>query len=226
MFARILRWLFNAFYVLFATREIKGLERLPPYGPYIMVANHLSYFDVPLLYGVAGGPHASGWAAEKYERHPIFGPIVRHASGTFIQRGEVDRAAFAAATAWLEKGNVFGMSPEGTRSKTGALARGKTGAAYLAHLAGVPLVPVGLAGTEKVGRTLLRLRRPHVLLHFGKPFTLPPLPEEDRPVHLRQHTDEIMCRIAVLLPARYHGVYANHPRLKELLSESSPSNNT
>jgi 1-acyl-sn-glycerol-3-phosphate acyltransferase len=63
------------------------------------------------------------------------------------------------------------------------------------------------------------------LLRFGTPFTLPPLPEEDRPAHLRQHTDEIMCRIAVLLPARYHGVHANHPRLKELLSEFPPSNN-
>jgi 1-acyl-sn-glycerol-3-phosphate acyltransferase len=224
MFARMLRWIFNAFYVLFANREIKGLENLPRHGPYIMVANHMSYFDVPLLYGVTGGPHTSGWAAKKYERHLIFGSIVRLAGGIFIKRGEVDREALAAATAWLEKGNVFGISPEGTRSKTGALARGKTGVAYLAHLAGVPLLPIGLAGTERVGRTLLRLRRPSVSLHIGKPFTLPPLPEDDHTSHLRQHTDEIMCRIAVLLHARYHGVYANHPRLKELLSESPQSN--
>jgi 1-acyl-sn-glycerol-3-phosphate acyltransferase len=217
MFGHALRWAFNLFFALFTHRQVEGLEFLPARGPYILAANHLNFFDLPFLYGLLGGPHVAGWAAEKYQRHPLFGPIVRLGGGTFIRRGEVDRSALAWAQDWLARGNVFGMAPEGTRSRTGTLARGKTGAAYLAHLAQVPIVPVGLSGTENLTHSLLRLRRPHLTLRVGAPFRLPPLDEQTRPRALRTQTDEIMCRIAALLPPAYRGVYADHPRLLELL---------
>ena len=217
MFSRLLRWGFNLLSALLFNREVKGLENLPPDGPYIMVINHLSYFDIPFAYGLLGGEKVTGWAAEKYQYHPIFGPILHMAGGIFIQRGQVDRSAIAAAVQWLIHGGIFAMAPEGTRSKTGSLARGKTGAAFLANEADVPIVPTGLTGTEKVPQAWRRLRRPLLTMHIGKPFTLPPLNPENRSSDLRQNTDEIMCRIAALLPPEYHGVYADHPRLQELL---------
>ncbi|MCK5053863.1 MAG: 1-acyl-sn-glycerol-3-phosphate acyltransferase [Anaerolineales bacterium] len=222
MFSRFLRWGFNLLCALFSHREVKGLENLPSGGPYIMVFNHLSFFDAPFGYGLLGSQKVTGWAAEKYERHPIFGPLLHMAGGIFIQRGQVDRPAIAAAVQWLRHGGIFAMAPEGTRSKKGSLARGKTGAAFLANEADAPIVPIGLTGTEKAPQAWRRLRRPLLTMHIGKPFTLPPLNPANRSSDLRQNTDEIMCRIAALVPPEYRGAYADHPRLHELL-QSTPS---
>jgi 1-acyl-sn-glycerol-3-phosphate acyltransferase len=184
-----------------------------------MVINHLSRLDVPFVYGLIGGAHITGWAAEKYRRHPLFAPIVRLGGGAFIERGTVDRSALSFALDWMARGNVFAMAPEGTRSDTGSLQRGKTGAAYLAHQADVAVVPGAVMGTETMARDLLRLRRPRLIFRLGEPFRLPPLPEQGRSAALQRHSDEIMCRIAALLEPSYRGVYANHPRLKQLLED-------
>ena len=221
MLSRLLRWVFNLLSALLFNREVEGLENLPPDGPYIMVINHLSYFDAPFAYGLLGGEKVSGWAAEKYQRHPIYGPILHMAGGIFIQRGQVDRTAIAAAVQWLMHGGIFAMAPEGTRSKTGSLTRGKTGAAFLANEADAPIVPIGLTGTEKTLQSWRRLRRPLLTMRIGKPFLLPPLDPVNRSSSLRQNTDEIMCRIAALIPAQYHGYYAGHPRLQELLQSTT-----
>jgi len=216
-FARSLRWIFNALSALLTRRQVEGLENLPPEGPYILAVNHLSYLDVPFVFGLIGNENVTGWAAEKYQRHLIFGPILGLAGGIFIERGQVDRRALGSAIAWLKQGGIFGMAPEGTRSKTGALMRGKTGVVYLAHETGAPIVPCAITGTETAIRSWLRLRRPVFRLRVGQPFHLPPLDSQNRTASLREQTDEVMCRIAALLPEVYRGVYADHPRLKALL---------
>jgi 1-acyl-sn-glycerol-3-phosphate acyltransferase len=220
MAGRFLRWIFNLLFALLTQREVHGLENLPAHGPYILATNHLSIFDPPLLYGLIGGPHLTGWAGEKWERHLIFGLILRLGQGVFIQRGQVDRQAIDAAVQVLQQGRVFGVAPEGTRSRTGALIRGKSGVAYLARLSKVPIVPMAITGTESLGRQLLRLRRAHLVVRFGSLFLLEAPQGPDRAGALRQDADEVMCRIAALLPPAYRGVYADHPRLKELLAES------
>lgn len=217
----LLRRIFNLLFALLTTRRVHGMENLPPRGPYILVSNHLSRLDGPLIYSLIGGAHMTGWAAEKYERHWFFGAIVRLGKGIFIRRGEVDRRALRAAEEWLRAGNVFGMSPEGTRSKTGGLIRAKPGAAYLALQTGAAVVPLAITGTESAMRKLLRLRRPQLSARVGHPFHLsPPGPDEDRASVLQRRTDEILCRIAGLLPPEYRGVYADHPRLQELLRDT------
>lgn len=216
MFSRFLRWFFNTASALLSRREILGLDNLPPKGPYILAVNHLSYFDLPLVFGIVGGENVTGWAAEKYARHPFFGPILRLGQAIFIERGQIDRHAMAAAVDWLARGNIFGMAPEGTRSKTGSMARGKTGIAYLAHEIDVPIVPIAVSGTEKAFLAWRHLRRPHFKMQIGQPFRLPKFDETLRSAGLRQNTDEVMCRIAAMLPPQYHGFYADHPRLLEL----------
>ena len=220
MFVRFFRWLSNVAFSLLSIRKIKGLENMPSQGPYILVSNHLSRVDAPLLLTVVKNNNVSGWAAAKYRTHPLFGMIVRLGGGVFIRRGEVDRDPLTAAAAWLREGNIFGIASEGTRSKTGALIRAKTGAAYMADLAKVPIVPIAIMGTESMMSNLLRFRRSRLAVHIGEPFTLPPLQENERTKGLRRHADEIMCRIAAMMPPAYHGAYTDHPRLKELLSES------
>lgn len=224
MLFRITRWLLNAAFSLLTRCSIEGLENVAPHGPYIVVANHMSYLDGLLLFTIVRTSRVTGWAAEKYERHLLFGSIVRIFGGIFIQRGEVDRKALSIAIDRLNQGYIFGIAPEGTRSKTGSMARGKTGAAYLAHEADVPIVPVGIAGTDKAIKSFLRLRRPRISVRIGVPFRLPPLNEESRSSDLRRNTDEVMCRIAALLPPEHWGVYAGHPRLVELLEEQGSGN--
>jgi 1-acyl-sn-glycerol-3-phosphate acyltransferase len=94
---------------------------------------------------------------------------------------------------------------------------GKQGVAYLAAKTGAPVIPVGVTYAENAVKQAFLLRRPRVLIRFGKPFTLPPMMREGRQEALAQATDEIMCQIAALIAPEMRGIYADHPRLKELL---------
>lgn len=201
---------------LLCTRRVEGRHNLPRSGPYILAVNHLGMLDVPLVYSELGNPEIAGWVAEKWEHHWLLGPFMRAANAIFIQRGKVDRTALDAAVAWLRSGRIFGMAPEGTRSPTHQLTRGKSGIVYLAQQAGVPIVPAACVNTEDALPALLHLRPKHVILRIGEPFRLPPIDPARRDEATRQQTDEVMCRIALLLPERYHGVYANHPQLQAL----------
>jgi 1-acyl-sn-glycerol-3-phosphate acyltransferase len=220
MIKRFMRWFFNLLSRILVRFDIEGIENLPGTKPYIMVTNHLSIYDVALVFAWLGDEDTSGWAAEKWENHPIAGPLLRMGGGVFIQRGEVDRGALSSAVRWLQAGKVWGMAPEGTRSPDGTMKRGKTGVAYLADSSGALIVPMGLVGAEKITSSLKRLRRQRVSLRIGVPFKLPPLDGDNRAASLRANTDEVMCRIAALLPESYRGIYADRPRTKELLAEA------
>jgi 1-acyl-sn-glycerol-3-phosphate acyltransferase len=220
--AQFLRWLFNGLFALLTVREVEGLEGIPAGVPYILATNHLSLYDPALIYGLIGDERFGGWAAEKWERHLIFGPLLKLGGAIFIQRGQVDRRALDGARDWLRRGNVFGIAPEGTRSRTGGLIRGKTGIAYLAYEADVPIIPLAHSGTEGSIRSLFRLRRQKIQVRIGMPIHLAAPNPSQRNAALRRDTDEIMCHIAAMLPPEYRGVYSNHPRLAKLL-EAPPS---
>lgn len=203
---------------LLASVRVHGRENMPPRGPCLLAVNHLAFFDAPFVYAELGSPDTAGWAAEKYERHLLYGPFLRWGGGIFIRRGQVDRGALGAALEALRRGSIFGLAPEGTRSPNGGLLRSRTGVAYLAYHGDVPIVPAALTGTERVRADLARLRRPVFTLTIGRPFRLPRLDHDPRPEDLRQGADEVMCQIAALLPPAYRGVYADHPRTRELTS--------
>ena len=218
---RFLRWLFNAIFALLTVRDVEGLERLPADRPYILATNHLSIYDSAFIYGLIGHERFSGWAAEKWERHLFFGGILKLGGAIFIQRGVVDRKALDGALLWLRQGKIFGIAPEGTRSRTGGLIRGKTGVAYLAHEAGVPVLPFAHSGTEGSIRALFRFRRQEIRVRIGEPIHLPQPDSSQRAAALRRDTDEVMCRIAAMLPPEYRGVYRDHPRVAEFLEHSA-----
>ncbi|MGA9533759.1 MAG: lysophospholipid acyltransferase family protein [Anaerolineales bacterium] len=214
--ARGLKAFFQIGLAILTRQQISGRERIPD-PPYIMAINHLGVFDVPLIYGQFGGPRITGWAAEKWEHHWVYGTILRSGGAIFIHRGKVDRRAIERAVVWLQSGNAFAMAPEGTRSATGAMARAKTGIAYLVDQADVPVIPCAITGPEKVAVTLRRLGRPLLTATVGEPFKLPPLPEHDRTPAMRSNTDALMCRIAAMLPPAYRGYYADFPLTRALL---------
>jgi 1-acyl-sn-glycerol-3-phosphate acyltransferase len=204
---RVVRAIISVLFSLVARREYIGLENIPAEPPYIMVINHLAVFDAPMLLTVC--PHTiHAFAAAKHKRNPFYALLLVIMGSIWVRRGEVDRKALQEALDMLKRGEVLGMAPEGTRARgTYALQKGKAGAAYLATRADVPIVPVGLTGTERIKRDLPRLRRAHVRAVVGKPFRLPESGRV-RGQKLDEYTNLIMRRIAGLLPEEYRGVYA------------------
>ena len=201
-----IRVIVNVLIDLFVRRDYVGIENFPK-PPYILVTNHLSIFDTPVLLTIC--PHTiRALVAAKHKRNPIYGPLLAMMDSIWVRRGEVDRQALRQALNVLKDGGVLGVAPEGTRSRgTYALQEGKTGAAYLATRADVPIVPVGLMGTEYIKHNLPRLRRTHVRAVVGKPFRLPE-GGRVRGQKLQEYTNLIMHHIAETLSEKYRGVYA------------------
>jgi len=154
--------------------------------------------------------------ADKYRRSLLTRPLVNALDGIWLHREEADIHALREARNFLQKGGLLGVAPEGTRSHSGALTPAKTGIAYLADKADVDVIPIAIYGTETAMHQLLRLHRPKIFIQFGEPVHLPPLTRANRENDLQRNTDEIMCRIAAMLPPVYHGVYRDHPMLLEL----------
>ena len=197
---------FTLVYRLLMHIEVTGRENLNVEGPCLVIANHLSVFDPPLVGTLLP---RRGWAlaAEKYRHHLLFAPVLHFVGVIFVRRGEVDRQALRAALKVLREGGLLAIAPEGTRSQTGQLQQAKEGVAYLASRTNATIVPVAVAGTEKVIGTLKRLRRPRVQVIIGEPFKLPPVARAAKGPQLVNYTDLIMCRLATLLPESYRGYY-------------------
>jgi 1-acyl-sn-glycerol-3-phosphate acyltransferase len=193
--------------------KVVGLDNLPPGGPYVIVTNHLSKVDVGVVLLAFPRQRMRVFAADKWRAHPLFGPILGLSGAIWVRRGEVDRKALREALKALEVGQVLGMAPEGTRSRTGVLQKGRQGPAYLASHAGVPLVPVGIINSDRLQSNLLRLRRTDLRVVIGRPFELPNPGNGPKSKELSACTELIMAHIANLLPERYHGVYAGSPVL-------------
>jgi len=208
--------------LLLAQIEVRGKEFLPANGPYIVAINHNSSADTPLLLIAFPLMQWRFFAVEKWRRHPVFGPLMAWLGAIYIKRGQMDRQTLRQATAALKAGQVFGLAPEGTRSRTGTLMPAKDGAAYLASRLAVPILPVGLVNTDVLFANSRKLKRTKVEVRIGEPFTLPPLGQRARGVDLEAYTLLIMVQIAALLPSRYHGYYANSRALATLLEGGDP----
>lgn len=220
MSVRIVRSLIHIFFRLFVRLKTCGMENLPASGAYIAAANHLGRLDVPIIYHLLDRDDISLLVAEKYRKSAVYRWLVQHMGAIFVDRYGADFNALRFMLAHLKKGGVLVIAPEGTRSPTGALIEARPGGSYLASKSGVPIIPVGVTGTEDhlVKSRFARLQRPEITVRIGRPFTLPPLEHHEREAALQAQTEEIMCQIAALLPPEYHGFYAGHPRLAELMA--------
>jgi 1-acyl-sn-glycerol-3-phosphate acyltransferase len=220
MAQKIIAFLIRIVFWIIADIELIGIENLPETG-FVAAVNHLGRLDSALIFYIFDRPDLILPIAEKYEHHPIFGPLGRAVGGIWLDRFNPDIHAVRTIMKRLKAGGVLFIAPEGTRSKTEALQRGKPGVTFLASKAGVPILPAALTGTEDrvILDNLKHFRRSHIVVRGGKPFLLPSLDAKQRDAALQAETDEIMCRIAALLPEKYRGVYADDPRLKELLKE-------
>ncbi len=215
---KTLRSLVRFFMKFIAEIEVHGLEKVPT-GNVIVAANHLGRLDTAVLFCLIDRADIIMPVAEKYKDHPLYGALGRAANAVWLNRFEADYSALRQILERMKQGGLFVIAPEGTRSKTEALQEGKMGVAFLASKSGYPVVPVALTGTEdrRVVENLKHFRRTKITVTVADPLYITIPNGKGRDEAMRLATDEIMCRIAALLPEKYRGVYANHPRLKELL---------
>jgi 1-acyl-sn-glycerol-3-phosphate acyltransferase len=215
----LIRFVIRSIIWLAVKVEVFGLENIPSDGSFLIATNHLGILDAALAFYVLDRWDMYVMVAEKWEDHVLTRWVGRYFNFVFIDRFNPDLKALRKIIALMKEGNVLVVAPEGTRSRVGSLIEGKPGISYLATKLGYPIVPVALAGTEDriIFGNMKRLRRSHVTVTAGKAFSLPPLPRENHNQVLQDYTDEIMCRIAAMLPEKYRGVYAGHPKLMELL---------
>ena len=204
---------------IIADVEVHGAEKLPK-GNVIVAANHLGRLDTATLLYILDREDVIMPVAEKYKSHLVYGAIGRAANAIWLNRFEADYAALRQILTRMEQGGMLVIAPEGTRSKTEALQEAKLGVAFLASKSGYPVLPVAVTGTEDrgVAENLKHFRRSKIVVRAGDVFNIEIPKGKGREQAMREATDEIMCQIGAILPEKYRGFYADHPRLKELLA--------
>jgi 1-acyl-sn-glycerol-3-phosphate acyltransferase len=176
----IARLVLRPLFLLFFRPHVRGRENVPATGAFIIASNHLSFIDsmaIPLM-----SPRRVGYLAKaEYFTAPGIGGWLTRTLFTALGALPVERQTHRAAQEALDTamtvlraGGGFGIYPEGTRSRDGRLARGKTGVAWLALTADCPVVPVAVAGTENIMPIGATWPRPHRFsVTFGEPLTFP-----------------------------------------------------
>ncbi len=195
--------------------HVEGLEHIPATGGAVFAGNHLSVAD-ELFLGSVVPRHLAFWAKAEYFSGKGVGGFVTKKLMEGLGAIRVERAggraaltAFDGAIPVLRSGDMVAIYPEGTRSPDGRLYRGRTGAARLAVAAGVPIIPVGMTGTDKVqpiGQPYPMIGRGKVVIKFGKPIET--AGRADDRTSLRQLTDEVMAEIQKLTGQEYVPRYA------------------
>ncbi len=198
--------------------ELSGFDRLPIEGPAILCPNHISFLDSAFLTFtlprnisfVGKAEYMDSWKTKFL--FPAMGMIPIDRSG-----GAKSSAALDAAEAVLKRGELFGIYPEGTRSRNGTLGKGRTGAARLAMTVGCPIYPVGIIGTDEIQPPDAKAPKlgKKAQIKIGRPIK-PERYLNRGPEHLawRSMIDEVMFEIRELTGQeyvnRYHGDTADY----------------
>lgn len=181
--------------------EARGTEHVPSEGPVLLVANHVSLLDPPLIGGMSRRP-LSFMAKEELFRVPLLGWLILHLNARPVRRDNSDPRALKDALKVLHAGEALLVFPEGTRGPEGAVREAKPGAGMLAVMSGAAVVPVYIRGS---GRALPRGRvwpRPaKVVVRFGPPLAFKAAPTDGRKEHYRAAAGEMMRAIAQLRDA-------------------------
>ncbi len=188
--------------------RVEGLENIPEDEGLVLACNHTMGPDYVVLGLVS--PRMIHFLAksEIFDTHVLLRKLMFNIGGIPIVRGKRDVAAMQTAVDVVKQGNILGMFPEGTRSRTGQLQAGKTGAVRIAKAAGAPVVPVAVLNSQAMIPGLRKWRKPTVVIRIAKPIRFDDDAADD-PESLAEQTDVMMRAIATLLPPEERGVYAN-----------------
>lgn len=218
-----LRFIARKLLPLIADIDVRGDVSKLPKGGYMLASNHLGRLDSLVVYCVVDNDDLIHPLTDKYKKYWYGRLAGRIFNVTWLTRGEADLSAIKEFISRLKKGAVMIIAPEGTRSKAVSLLKAEPGAVYIANAANVGIIPVALTGTEDadVLARLKTFKRLKITVTAGDELYFPPdiksVKGAERDATLQSSVDEVMCRIAAMLPESYRGYYRDFPRVKELL---------
>lgn len=147
---RVFKWsIVNPMFRIYFRGSIEGCDRVPLSGPLVVVSNHASYFDPPILSNCVSRPVAF-MAKEELFKIPILKQGIELYGAYPVKRDAAYSSAIRNAVKMLKQGWAVGIFLEGTRTRDAKIHKPKLGAATIAALAKAPLLPVSLSGTEKI----------------------------------------------------------------------------
>lgn len=189
--------------------DAQDLDKLPMEGPFILICNHTSSFEVPALRTLVHPRRIRALAKAEAWDQKLMGWLLDQWESIPIKRGESDMAALRASLRVLKDGGILAIMPEGTRSGDGKLGRGNPGITVIALKSGCPIVPMAFWGVEKAKENVKSFRRTDFHFRVGDSFHLEP--PEGKPSHedRQRMADDVMRHIAELLPEEYQGVYSS-----------------
>ena len=194
----------------------KELQKLPATGPLILASNHVNFLEAVIFFTYTPPRPITAIAKVETWDSPILGPLFSLWGAIPIKRGEADRAAYEASLGALKDGKILAILPEGTRSNDGRLQKRQPGIVLLAARSNAPIQPGVVYGHEKFWPNFRRLHRTEIFIKVGEPFKLKTEGMSfDRDTRQKM-ADEVMYRMAELIPEEYRGLYSD-------LSQSDPS---
>jgi 1-acyl-sn-glycerol-3-phosphate acyltransferase len=206
-------WLIN-FIIRVYTRitcriDAPDLQKVPMQGPLIAISNHTGQIEVPLIFAHLQPRRLTGWAKIESWDNKFLNWVFNIWGMIPVRRGEADMHALKAAIRALEKGYIFGIAPEGTRNYNGILKRGLPGVVTLALHTDTPVIPIAHWGGENFMKNLKRLKRTDYHIRVGQPFRVETQGIKVTGEIRQQIVDEMMYRLANLLPEEYRGEYSD-----------------
>jgi len=209
--AKAILLVIRAGFSIFLNWSATGRENVPAQGALIVVCNHVHLVD-PLLLMCASPRWITYMAKEELFRYPVIGVILRWGGVLPVARGreiERKRDVMRQAEELLATGNALALFPEGRRDHTGVLINARPGAAILAAHTGATILPAAITGTEKLHGISWLWRRPAIRIVFGEPMQLSAVEGRIPRSTAAALGDEVMHRIAGLLPADRRGPYGS-----------------
>ncbi len=213
LFWELFRFTARLIFFLTVRVHLRGRYHIPKRGPYIIAANHLSWIDIPMVSAYVPGKVFHMAKEEAFQSK--IGWLVRFLQAFPVKRGEGDRQAMRTADELLKKHKVLVIFPEGTRSKTRTLAKGHAGLGMIALRSGVPVLPVAIWGSEHA----LKKFGAQVTICYGEPVVFKPKGAKMTRAEVESATEEVMQRIAAMLPTRYRGAYGETMEMAEQTEE-------
>ncbi len=207
---RIVNFVVSTFFRLTCKVEVRGLENVPLKGPGILISNHTTFYEGPLFYIKLRPRKTRALAKRELWDHTFTRMAMEAWKSVKVDRGGMDMKAIRGCLGVLDDGDFLCIAPEGARSKTGALKKAMPGTTFFASRKGVPVYPFVQWGLLCLPANLKKMRRTPVTIVFGNPFlVVKPAGGKLSSDNREKMADEMMYRLAELLPEDLRGYYAD-----------------
>ena len=206
---QIINFLLRKIFGIVCNIHTDEFAKIPKDGPLILVGNHINFLEAPIMMPYIDNPNVIGVAKSESWKNPLFNFLFNEWHVIPIERDMVDREAFNNIFNALKENKIVAIFPEGTRSKNGHLLKGKPGVVAVAVKSKAPIMPISFYGYENFWDNLKHFRKTDFYVAVGEPFRLN-LNGNGLSKEVREEvTDEIMYKIAELLPEQYLSNYPN-----------------